>query len=369
MNNNFKNVLLIILVILSGFFIWYFFRIFLYLMVSAVISLLGQPLVEFLQRIRIGQIRIPLGVSAFITLLIIIGLFAGFFSVLFPLLASQAALMADLDMAAITTSIEIPLSKTETFLHSWNLLKSEETISGRILAELSAIATFEKFSGFFNSVLNLVIEVFFGFLAISFITYFFLKEQRLFSSIVLFFTPQPHRSEASEILAESKVLLRRYFAGLFTDLAAVFFLITLCMWIIGLPNALVIGFFAGILNVIPYVGPIIATFIGVFLGVSVNLQMDFYSEMLPMVLSIIASFIIVNTIDIGVLQPLIFSKSVKSHPLEIFIVFIIAGMIGGVFGMIAAIPAYSVLRIFGKQFYMKSRLVQGLRESINNPSY
>ncbi len=368
MNDTFKNVLLIILVIISGLFIWYFFRIFLYVMVSAVLSLLGQPLVNVLQRVRIVRLRIPIGLGAFITLVVIITVFVGFVSFFFPLLASQAAFMADLEMEAIAKSIEVPITKTESFLHNWSLLKAEETISGKILAELSAIATFERFSGFFNSVINFAIEVFFGFLAISFITYFFLKERRLFSSIILFFTPVPHRDEAAEILSESKVLLRRYFAGLITDLFAVFLLISFCMWLIGLPNALVIGFFAGILNIIPYVGPIIATFIGIFLGISVNLNMDFYSEMLPLMLSIAASFIIVNTIDIGVLQPFIYSKSVKSHPLEIFIVFMIAGMVGGVFGMIAAIPAYSVLRIFGKQFFTKSRLVQGLRNSINNPS-
>lgn len=137
------------------------------------------------------------------------------------------------------------------------------------------------------------------------------------------------------------------------------------MWIIGLPNALVIGFFAGILNIIPYVGPIIATFIGIFLGISVNLHMEFYSQMLPLMLSIAASFIIVNTIDVGVLQPMIYSKSVRAHPLEIFIVFMIAGMIAGVFGMIIAIPTYSVIRIFVKQFSTKSRMVQSIRDEFN----
>ena len=192
-----------------------------------------------------------------------------------------------------------------------------------------------------------------------------MKEKHLFSNIIVFFTPNPHKDEAREILSESKVLLRRYFLGLITDLTAVFILISFCMWIIGLPNALVIGFFAGILNIIPYVGPIIATFIGIFLGISVNLHMEFYSQMLPLMLSIAASFIIVNTIDVGVLQPMIYSKSVRAHPLEIFIVFMIAGMIAGVFGMIIAIPTYSVIRIFVKQFSTKSRMVQSIRDEFN----
>jgi predicted PurR-regulated permease PerM len=369
MSNTFKNILLLLFMIVAGFLVWYFLKIILYLIISAVLALIGQPVIDALQKIRIGRFRISDGLSAFITLIILIVAFAGFGSFIFPLIASQAAFISELDVATITGSLNEPLLKLELFLKDWNLIAPDETLMNRIVAELMAIATFERFSTLFSSVINLTIEIFVGFLAISFITFFFLKEKNLFTRIVLFFTPTNHRVEAGEIMAESKVLLRRYIVGLLTDLAAVFLMISLAMWIIGLPNALVIGFFAGILNIIPYVGPIIATFIGVFLGVSVNLHLEFYTQIMPLILSIITAFVVVNTIDVGVLQPAIYSKSVKTHPLEIFIVFMMAGMIAGVFGMIIAIPAYSVIRIFTKQFFTKSRFVQTLRETINNPEF
>lgn len=365
MNTAVKNFIVLIILILSGLFIWYFFRIVLYILIAVILSVIGQPIVEFLQRIRIGRHPLPAGVSAFITLLLLIAAFVSFISFFFPLLAAQAAFISELDVAAITRSLEEPMLRTELFLREWTVLSPEETIGGKVVAELMAIATFERFSNLFNSLISFAIEVFFGFLAISFITFFFLKEKHLFSSIIIFFTPNPHKEEAREILYESKILLRRYFLGLLTDLTAVFLMISFAMWLIGLPNALVIGFFAGILNIIPYVGPIVATFIGVFLGISVNLGLDFYSEMVPMILSIVGSFIVVNTIDVGVLQPMIYSKSVKTHPLEIFIVFIVAGMIAGIFGMIIAIPTYSVIRIFAKQFSQKSKMVKSIRESFN----
>ncbi len=365
MNNALRNIIILLILVLSGLFIWYFFRIVLYIIISVVLSLLGQPIADFFHRLRIGPYRIPLGVSAFLTLLLMVGAFMGFVTFFFPLLASQAAFVSELDIATISRSLEYPLAQLEFQLKEWTLLDAEETLGSKIIAELIAIATFDRFSLIFNSVINFIIEIFFGFLAISFITFFFLKEKHLFSNIIVFFTPSPHKEEAREILAESKVLLRRYFAGLLTDLAAVFVMISIAMGIIGLPNALVIGFFAGLLNIIPYIGPIIATFIGVFLGLSVNLHMDFMSQMVPLIISIVASFIVVNTIDVGVLQPMIYSKSVKTHPLEIFIVFMIAGMIAGVFGMIVAIPTYSVIRIFTKQFIAKSRMVKSLTDSFN----
>lgn len=367
MNQTVKNILFLLVLILTGLFLWYFFRIVLYIIISFILSLLGQPIVDAIHSVHVGRYRVPKGLSAFITLMILIAVVISFVSFFFPLLASQAAMISKLDVQTITHSLEVPVMNMELFLKKWHLINVDETLGSKLVSELMAIATFEHFSNIFNSVINLTVEIFIGFLSISFITFFFLKEKHLFTKIILFFTPQHHRTETGGILLESKVLLRRYFVGLLSDLFLVFLLISLAMWIIGLPNALVIGFFAGILNIIPYVGPIIATFIGVFLGISVNLHLDFSSQMLPMILSIIASFIIVNTIDVGVLQPVIYAKSVKSHPLEIFIVFLMAGMMGGVFGMIVAIPTYSVLRIFARQVFTKSRLVKSIRETINNP--
>lgn len=355
---------LLLFAIVMGFFVWYFLRVVIYVLISVVLALLGRPIMDFLARLKIGKIRIPKGIRAFLTLLIMIGILGALFTFMLPLLARQAALVSELSVQTITASLQEPLMFLEDQFRHWGLLASDETFTSKMVAELAAIATFERFSAVFNSLLGLVVEIFIGFLAISFITFFFLKEEDLFSKGILFFTPKPYKAEASVIFAESKDLLRRYFFGLFTDLASVFILISLCMWFLGLENAVVIGFFAGILNVIPYVGPILATFIGVFLGISVNLDLDFYTQMLPLILKITASFIIVNTIDVGVLQPLIYSKSVRSHPLEIFIVFIVAGILGGVFGMIIAIPTYSVLRIFFKVFFEKSVLVQKIMEEM-----
>jgi predicted PurR-regulated permease PerM len=363
--NTFRNIVLLIFFILSGLFVWYFFRIILYVLISMVLSLLGQPLVELLQKIHVGKIKLPLGLCAFITLLLMISIISGLVYVFFPLLVSQAEFVSDLDVAGITRGLEEPLMRLESGMREIGMLSPNETIGGRIISEFVAIATFDRFSLLFNSFLSFTAEIFFGFLAISFITFFFLKEKNLFSNIIVFFTPNPHKEEAREIFTESKSLLRRYLTGLITDLTAVFILISFCMWLLGLPNALVIGFFAGLLNIIPYIGPIIATFIGMFLGISVNLDMDFYTQMLPLMLKIAGCFIIVNTIDVGVLQPMIYSKSVRAHPLEIFIVFLMAGMLAGVFGMIIAIPTYSVIRIIVRQFLSKSRLVAGLRAEFN----
>jgi predicted PurR-regulated permease PerM len=235
-------ILVLLLLGVSIFFTWYFFRVVAYILVSGVLSLLGEPLVEFLHRLRIGRYRLPLGVCAFITLVFMVGLLLTLILNIAPLLGRQAAMVSDISVQGIINSLEEPIAYFESVFHEWHILQPGETITSRIIAELMAIATFERFSVFFSSVLGLVTEVFIGFLAISFITFFFLKEKQLFSNMVVFLTPVPYKEEARVILIESKSLLRRYFAGLVTDLTAVFLLISLGMYILGLKNALVIGF-------------------------------------------------------------------------------------------------------------------------------
>ena len=82
-------------------------------------------------------------------------------------------------------------------------------------------------------------------------------------------------------------------------------------------------------------------------------------------LSVIAgSLLIIKGFDDFVLQPTLYSERVKAHPLEIFIVILIAGSLAGIVGMLLAIPSYTVLRVFAKEFFSQFRLVQKLTEKI-----
>ena len=70
-----------------------------------------------------------------------------------------------------------------------------------------------------------------------------------------------------------------------------------------------------------------------------------------LLIKIVAAFIIVKLLDDFILQPIISGKSVNAHPLEIFVVILVAGKVGGIFGMIFAVPAYTLLRIIIREFF------------------
>jgi predicted PurR-regulated permease PerM len=147
-------------------------------------------------------------------------------------------------------------------------------------------------------------------------------------------------------------------------------LVTIGMTIVGIDfqQALVMGLIIGILNVIPYAGPWIGLAIAITMGVASHINQDINTVVIPLVTYMIIVEAITHLIDNIVFQPVIFSNSVKAHPLEIFIVVLASGFAAGIPGMIFGIPAYTVLRVLAREFFYNFKAVQkitsGLSEDI-----
>ncbi len=105
------------------------------------------------------------------------------------------------------------------------------------------------------------------------------------------------------------------------------------------------------MNVIPYVGPLIGCAFALFIGLTTNPDMSLLSVVIRVLIVLPA----VNLADAFLLQPLIYSSSVKAHPLEIFLVILAGATLGGIGGMILAVPSYTILRVFGKEFFTSFR--------------
>jgi predicted PurR-regulated permease PerM len=192
-----------------------------------------------------------------------------------------------------------------------------------------------------------------------------MKDDTLFEESLLLLIPVKHHEATLKVIAESKKLLMRYFIGVLLELLGVMSIISLGLWIFGVENALLIGFFGGIMNIIPYLGPIIGSAIGITLGVTATLAFGDFSDLLPVLAKLSGVFLAVNFIDNNILVPLIYSKSVKAHPLEIFFVIIMGGSLAGLLGMLLAIPVYTVLRVIAKEFFQQFRVVQKLTSTID----
>jgi predicted PurR-regulated permease PerM len=181
--------------------------------------------------------------------------------------------------------------------------------------------------------------------------------------------PDKYTDNFSRALYSIKNLLTRYFIGVMIQCTCIMILIDIGMTIAGIDfqQALVMGLILGILNVIPYVGPWLGLFIAIIMGVASHINQDMENVVLPLIGYMIIVEAITHLIDNVVFQPLIFSNSVRAHPLEIFIVVLAAGFAAGIPGMILGIPAYTVLRVFAREFFYNFKAVQKITSGLAPP--
>jgi len=350
---------------LMVFIAWYFSNIIAYLLIAGVLSLIGKPIVHFYCNLQLGRFRLSRTMSAVLGLLTIYLIFLSILALFIPLVIEQAKIIASINVKDVYRSLQEPLAAIQEFLNKYQISDNpDQTTSQYIQQKLMTFIQVTDVTNIFNTVLGMLGNVIIAIFSVTFILFFFLKEEGLSVRIILTITPTRYEKEVTNILSSAKYLLTRYFTGILIQVTLITLIVSLGMSIIGIDNALLIGFFAGIINIIPYVGPIIGALFGIVIGITSNLHLDFYSEMIPLVLKMLPVFVVVQLADNFLFQPLIFSSSVKAHPLEIFIVILAAASIGGVAGMILAIPCYTILRVVAREFFSQFKLVKELTGSI-----
>lgn len=254
-----------------------------------------------------------------------------------------------------------------------------ERVKGNVLNFLNPTRISNILSTIFGALGNTLI----GVMSVFFITFFFLKEQGLFSSIIKSISPNKQEDKWVGAIDESANLLKRYFIGVVLQVMIIAIFVSLTLSVLGFKNALLIGFFAALMNVIPYLGPLLGAAFAVIITITSSLDNsdsdllkdlsndvvnnsdgNFYDVLLPKIGILLLVFGAMQLLDNFVLQPNIFSKSVKAHPLEIFIVILIGAKMGGILGMIIAIPLYTILRVLAKVFLSEFKIVQRITQRL-----
>jgi len=363
-----RNILIFFSVILFLACAWFFRNIVVYILVAGVLSIMGRPLVDLLCRIRIKKWMFPRTLSALITLVIMWGIIILFFVIFVPLVTKQINYFSTIDSGKIVQLVERPIEKIENIFRAFNSeITNELSIKDYIASKISGVLSINMIQNFLGSLIsilgNLIVAVF----SITFISFFFLKDQKLFFESILMWVPDKYTGNVSRALFSIKKLLTRYFIGIVIQSTCIMILIDIGMTIAGIDfhQALVMGLILGILNVIPYVGPWLGLFIAVIMGVGSHINMDFATVVVPLVYYMILVEVVTHLIDNVVFQPVIFSNSVRAHPLEIFVVVLAAGFAAGIPGMIFGIPAYTVLRVFAREFFYNFKAVQKITSSLS----
>jgi predicted PurR-regulated permease PerM len=364
MSQKYRVIIAVIGVVLGLFMIWYFFKILIYIIIAGVISLIGHPLVDMLSRIKIGKLSMPKSVSALITIVTLIGILVGFVFFFVPLITRQTDIIRQINIDEVVKYFAGVIDRMQGLLLSYDVIKSDQTLQSILERQFSSVINVADFSNIFEKLIGATGTLFIGLFSVLFLAFFFLRDRQLLRNGILLFVPDRFQDAGETILHKTKVMLSRYFIGLISQLFIMMILLSIGLSLCGIRNAVLIGFFGGILNVIPYLGPIIGCTAGTVLGISSDLSLGMYDHAMNSAVLVILVFIVANLLDNIVVQPLIFSRQANAHPIEILLVILMAGSLAGIPGMILAIPTYTVLRIVAKEFLSGFKLIDKLTENI-----
>ncbi len=342
---------------------YYLTPILVYIFVSAILSAAGRPLMNLLGKLKIRGKSFSSSLRAVIVLLTMIFIVVLGASVLAPAVAEQAESIRNINIDSVSDHIDKDLSPLKNFLSSHSLINEESNLRQAIRAQILLLVRGVNFNSVFSSFLGVTGELFMGAFSILFMTFFFLQDEMLFNKIVMLFVSRRNHQRVETILLKVRKTLSKYFLGILIEISSMMFLISIGGTIIGLQNAILIGFVGGLLNVIPYLGPLIGALFGSSLVFVVNVDMGITHSLL-LAGQVLLVFGIANLIDNFLLQPIIYSNSVNIHPMAIFIIIFVGGYIGGPLGMIIAIPTFTVFRIILAEFFPDDPFVKSITQGI-----
>ncbi len=358
-----RTLALIVSFLLISALLYYFSDIVAYTLIAWVLSMIGKPLMAFYQKyIRIWKLSIGTNVAAALTLLtffLVLGVLVGIF---LPPVVEQVNNLAGVDYQAIAKALEEPLHYLEDELQALGVINPTDSLAQMLENTFSHWLEPATIGEVFKNIVAAAGNILVGTAAVVFITFFFLREQGLFVNFLVALMPEEYSDQVRKAIDDSATLLSRYFRGLLLQMLAIASFVSIALTLLGVQNALLIGFVAAFLNIIPYIGPVIGAVFGVIFTISSGLELDFYTQMLPLIWRVLLVFAAAQALDNYVLQPYIFSASVLAHPLEIFLVVLMGAKLNGILGMILAIPVYTVLRAVARAFLSEFNIVKHLTE-------
>ena len=353
-NGILRALAIVIGLLLFCYFLYMIQSVIVYIIIAAIISLIARPNILFLRR----KLKFPNSIAVITTMLLMLGILTGIIFMFIPLVIEQGQSLSLLDVNALQTNIQNIVYEIDSYFATKGI---------DILGELKNIDfanQFKEIPDLLNAILGTLGSLSIGLFSVLFISFFFMKDSKLLKNGIMVLIPNKTEGRFSNSLEVINNLLSRYFLGLIFQITILFVLYTIILLSFGISNAVVIAFLCALLNLIPYIGPLIGAVIMFLLSMTSNIGLDFQSEILPTSLYIMLFYFIAQMIDNFVSQPVIFSKTTKSHPLEIFLVIIIGGLLFSVLGMIVAVPLYTALKVILKEFLSENKIVKSLTKDL-----
>jgi putative permease len=205
-------------------------------------------------------------------------------------------------------------------------------LASTIQARLQSIG--DSLMSYDRSLLSLVTNL----LVVPFVAVFLLRDGPRIKRGLIRLVPNRYFEFTLDALHKVDQQLGKYLRGIVLDVTAVTILAVGALWLIGVDGFFFLGVIAGLASAIPYVGVILG-------GTVCALLTLLSSGSAALTGAVILTFLAIQVIDEAIIQPLVLSKAVDVHPLEIVLAVAAAGQFFGVLGMLLAVPVVSAAKV------------------------
>ena len=324
----------------------------LYIFISLILTLIITPLNTLFYK----KLKLSKPFSSVISIAFLISFFILIIGLIVPVLTQQGQNLSLLNTKEFRASFESTIKNITDYFESQQLSVFDFFTDLNLISEFD----FSFVTQLLNSIISQIGSLSIAVLSVLFITFFLLKDGDLILKKIIELFPKKQKKKLGDSLSTVNTLLTRYFTGVLIQIIILFIFYYSLLLILGVENSFVIAFICAILNIIPYLGPLISVILMIVLSITSNLDVIVLDDFILKSVFILGGFSIIQLIDNFFLQPYIFSSSVKSHPLEVFIVIIFSGILFGIFGLIIAIPLYTTLKVVFMSFFDVRKIISDL---------
>lgn len=303
------------------------------------------PLVNLLTKVRYKRFKITRTLAVVIVFLLLFTVLGLVISYLVPRLTTQVEQLVSRtpkylnEVQAYLTDLTKRTNRpawTDNIDLTEYIRNLEGSLNGILRGFMGSLTT--SLGSMIGAVTSITVTI----ITVPFVLFYMLKDGPKLLPTIKRILPTKRADVISELLVKMSDTISKYISGQVIECLFVGTFSAIGYGLVGIPYALLIGIFAGITNIIPYLGP----YIGLVPAIFVALSMSFKEVILVIIVCIV-----VQQIDGNLVYPNVIGKSLDIHPLTIIIILLAAGNIAGLLGMILAIPVYAVTKVVVSYVY------------------
>jgi predicted PurR-regulated permease PerM len=330
--------------------LWYFASIVVYLLSGGILAYLLRPLVDRIQ--SLGMRRVPAILVAF---LLVGGVLGVAVTSVVPFVTRQVQDLSQLitvDTAVYVANYIEGQLRAAVPIDPGMLEENVRQMAQSLLR--GDLVEGERIAHTVESVVSVFTNIVYAVVIIPFVTFFLLKDELKIRRNVLAVVPNRYFEVTLSILAKVEANIGRYFRALLVQGTTIAAIGSGLLWIVGLRGAIAVGIFTGLANTIPYFGPLMGFLAGTVVGIAQTGNM-------ALVPGVALAMALTQLADNVLIQPIVFSRAAQTHPLVILFVVLAGAQLGGLVGMLVAIPLTTTVRVIVEQLLWSLRNYRILR--------